>query len=206
MARVKIGNVYPPDEYLLARCAPAGYGLGAAVCATPPDADANKITKVGFFQCTKNTPNENENWYVIHLIHLNGTYEHQISIRVVDGSRAERTKVNGVWGEWERVNPPMTPEIEYRTTERYLDKPVYTMVHNMGQLKNNGDNIAYYHVNSIVCAKNLVESHVILADSYGTEEEAHDFRVLAIPNSTVQYGYKGDKTAYTGKLIIKYTY
>lgn len=28
MARVKIGNVYPTDEYLLERCAPAGYGLG----------------------------------------------------------------------------------------------------------------------------------------------------------------------------------
>lgn len=28
MARVKIGNVFPPDEYLLKHCAPSGYGLG----------------------------------------------------------------------------------------------------------------------------------------------------------------------------------
>jgi hypothetical protein len=47
---------------------------------------------------------------------------------------------------------------------------------------------------------------VILADSHGIEEEAYDFRVLAIPESTVQYGYQGDKSAYTGKLFLKYTY
>ena len=29
MAKHEIGKVFPPDEYLLARCAPTGYGLGA---------------------------------------------------------------------------------------------------------------------------------------------------------------------------------
>lgn len=28
MGKQVIGNVFPPDEYLLARCAPAGYGVG----------------------------------------------------------------------------------------------------------------------------------------------------------------------------------
>ena len=206
MARVQIGNVYPSDEYLLARCAPAGYGLGATACATPPDADADQIGKVGFYQCTKNTPIENENWYIIHLIHVKGTYEHQSAIRVVDGSKAERTMRNGVWGEWVRSNPPMTPGIEYLTAERYMDKPVYAMLVNMGQLNNNPDGIGYYHVNEILCAKHLVESHVTLIDAYGNEEEAHDFKVLALPSSNVQYGYSGDKSAYTGRLLIKYTY
>lgn len=138
MARNLIGNVYPTDEYLLARCAPAGYGLGASVCAVPTDADANNIGRVGFYQCTKHTPVENENWYIIHLSHVSGTYEHQIAVRVTDGSRAERTKINGVWGEWERVNPPMTPDVEYRTTERYMGKPVYTKLVNVGAYPETG--------------------------------------------------------------------
>lgn len=33
---------------------------------------------------------------------------------------------NNGWGEWEWVNPPMIVEQEYRTTERFAGKPVYT--------------------------------------------------------------------------------
>lgn len=136
MARNLIGNVYPSDDYLHQRCAPAGFGFGAAECVFPPDADADRIDKVGFFQCTKGTPNENENWYVIPLIHMKGVYEHQIAIRVVDGCRAERTMVNGNWGAWGWVNPPLSHSVEYRTTERYMDKPVYTMVYSFGKMPN----------------------------------------------------------------------
>ena len=39
-----------------------------------------------------------------------------------------RIKYNGVWYPWEYVNPPMELNKEYRTTERYLGKPVYTMM------------------------------------------------------------------------------
>lgn len=35
------------------------------------------------------------------------------------------SKINGVWQPFEWVNPPMKLGVEYRTTERYLDKPVY---------------------------------------------------------------------------------
>lgn len=37
-----------------------------------------------------------------------------------------RTKIDGSgWSEWEWENPPMLLGVEYRTTERYLGKPVY---------------------------------------------------------------------------------
>lgn len=35
---------------------------------------------------------------------------------------------SNVWNPWEWVNPPMLLGTEYRTTERYLGKPVYTKV------------------------------------------------------------------------------
>lgn len=43
-----------------------------------------------------------------------------------------RVKVNGVWQPFEWVNPPMNPGVEYRTTERYLGKPVYCKLVNAG--------------------------------------------------------------------------
>ena len=44
---------------------------------------------------------------------------------------------NGTWGTWEWVNPPKQLGVEYRTTERYLGKPVYVKVVDFGFLPNN---------------------------------------------------------------------
>ena len=39
-----------------------------------------------------------------------------------------RNCVDGEWQPWEYENPPMRSGVEYRTTERYLGKPVYAKV------------------------------------------------------------------------------
>jgi hypothetical protein len=41
------------------------------------------------------------------------------------GNRFQKVKINHVWGALEWVNPPMELGVEYRTTERYMGKPVY---------------------------------------------------------------------------------
>jgi hypothetical protein len=43
-----------------------------------------------------------------------------------------RYKVEGVWSQWEWVNPPMVLGVEYRTTERWQGKPVYTKLLDLG--------------------------------------------------------------------------
>jgi hypothetical protein len=115
--------------------APAGYGLGMAECAYPPNADANQISANGFWQCYVNCP-DSANWYVYREAHIVGTYEHQSAIRVIDGQRAERTMAGGVWQPWEWVSPPMSPTTEYRTTERWNGKAVYAMAFSFGNLPN----------------------------------------------------------------------
>lgn len=45
-----------------------------------------------------------------------------------EGAVYERQYYSYEWHEWECVNPPMAVDVEYRTTERYLGKPVYTKV------------------------------------------------------------------------------
>ena len=43
-----------------------------------------------------------------------------------DATVYERQYYSSTWHEWECVNPPMVVGEEYRTTERYMGKPVYT--------------------------------------------------------------------------------
>ena len=48
----------------------------------------------------------------------------------------ERIHSSGTWYPWEWVNPPMKLGVEYRTTERYLEKPVYVKLVDCGALPN----------------------------------------------------------------------
>lgn len=45
-----------------------------------------------------------------------------------------RGRFGNTWLPWEWVNPPMQFGVEYRTTERYLGKPVYVKVVSLGKL------------------------------------------------------------------------
>lgn len=47
-----------------------------------------------------------------------------------------RYAVDGVWTPWEYVNPPMQLGVEYRTTERYQQLPIYTKAVNFGAAPN----------------------------------------------------------------------
>ena len=52
-----------------------------------------------------------------------------------------RVKSSGSWDSWEYVNPAMTVGTEYRTTERYKGKAVYTKLINCGTLPFNTSKI-----------------------------------------------------------------
>ena len=58
--------------------------------------------------------------------------------------------ISGAWNPFEWINPPLALGVEYRTTERYLGKPVYVKLINVGTLPNNatksvsiGDGVQY---------------------------------------------------------------
>lgn len=48
----------------------------------------------------------------------------------------ERRRLSNGWSEWETENPPMIAGKEYRTTERYQGKAVYTALIALGNLPN----------------------------------------------------------------------
>lgn len=62
-----------------------------------------------------------------------GSVNPQASIAV----RKSTDNGDGAWGEWEWFNPPMLLGVEYKTTERYLGKPVYYKIVDCGQIADN---------------------------------------------------------------------
>ena len=92
----------------------------------------NEITKTGYYSAPV-SENWAMGWFTFHaivsggVVHLTGN---------IDGSILHRTKSGSVWGEWEWENPPMMPSTEYRTTERFEGKPVYTRILDIGSLPN----------------------------------------------------------------------
>ncbi len=54
-----------------------------------------------------------------------------------------RGRFVNTWLPWEWVNPPMQFGVEYRTTERYLGKPVYTTIVNCGTITAGTNTIAH---------------------------------------------------------------
>ena len=61
----------------------------------------------------------------------------------------ERQYFNSMWHEWECVNPPMVLGVEYRTKDRYLGKPVYTKIVNVGALPNTKTSMVAHNIAAI---------------------------------------------------------
>lgn len=110
--------------------APSGYGLGGESTTT----DWNDATKTGFYKGFTNSPNGQ--WWEGFVIKYSDVYCVQSAWRVGEYLRCERVMSNGVFGEWEWVNPPMNLGTEYRTTERWQNKVVYTKLIDFGALPN----------------------------------------------------------------------
>lgn len=107
--------------------APAGFGLGSyAKEITGTDIDT--ILVGGFYWWRGSTPNTPFDWGYMIVTPANGnSYCTQTIYKMVEACEVRRTKTDAGWvTEW--VNPPMTVGQEYRTTERYNGKPVYTAV------------------------------------------------------------------------------
>ena len=118
--------------------APAGYGLGTFATIGADDWDT--FTGGGFYCGINNAPT-NSWWWGLNIKQSTSTkLEVQKAWQYINSRlySCERVKNNdGVWQPWEWVNPPMELGVEYRTTERYLGKPVYAKVIDFGAMPNN---------------------------------------------------------------------
>lgn len=131
MAKVKIGNVFPPLAWLMERCAPAGYGLGSVGGYDTWNGDANALTKQGWYRLESGTTNGVGSSASLRVDGYTETGLTQTAYTRT-GFIVQRACVDGLWSEWEWENPPMLAGMEYRITERWNGKPVYTALVDCG--------------------------------------------------------------------------
>ena len=146
MARAKIGNVFPPLSYLMKHCAPTGYGLGEVSGKTVLWSKIDDAKKFGLWSIlgddgVKTVNGITFSYARVLVIPLNETSVTQILFPVGNnGLMLIRKCESNVWGEWEWNDPPMTPGVEYLTTETWYGSPVYTKLIETGTL-NDAKNI-----------------------------------------------------------------
>lgn len=122
--------------------APGGYGLGSVARFLSADDDLNTIGAAGWYWWTAPVPQNAPNNFSHCAMRVDcgakttGNYATQTVyfIGAKLGGKLRRYNVDSEWAPWEWVNPPMQLGVEYRTTERYLGKPVYVKLIDCGNL------------------------------------------------------------------------
>lgn len=124
-----------PHEVTAAQvgAAPAGYGLGESSSSSDKSWTSSGLRN-GFVRNTSGSP-DGETWHGI-VVKEYGNITTNLAFKPNDGvwlaAMRGRTS-NGDWQEWEYMNPPMLFGVEYRTTERWNGKPVYTKLVDLGE-------------------------------------------------------------------------
>lgn len=120
-------------------------------------------------------------------------------------------KVAGVWQPFEWVNPPMDLGVEYRTTERYLGKPVYVKMVDCGSLPNAG----YKAVNiGTPGLEKVIEISGCAIDTKGDfysipatnfSSSVHDVGLYATGSQAIAISTQSDRSNYRAYVKVKYT-
>ena len=127
--------------------APGGFGLGGGAKALTPADNLNDVWQAGWYAwdtapqnaptiggslipyCSMNVLNKGSSYNTHQIVQ---TFEGYEIHRYYDGSKQ-------TWSEWAWANPPMRAGVEYRTTENFLEKPVYVQLIDFGYGPNNSN-------------------------------------------------------------------
>lgn len=185
--------------------APAGYGLGSQ--ALMIEGSIKNIDRSGWYFYNEDYSNEGPGFYY-GLIHASVSAEAvRLDFYSLDNPsyHAVLEKRWANWGVWEHVNPPMNLGVEYRTTERWNGKPVYTKLIDFGILPNGTEKIVAHGITNLeyplsvsVFVKSSGWSFTLPSD-YKNEDRVSFSYSGVIIKTTV------DRTEYTGYATIKYT-
>lgn len=125
-----------------------GYGLGSTEGGGYID-DCNVATTIGWYNLlgssTLNLPTEYKTMgYGSLRVERRGSYITQTIVFMQNSAVRSSSDSGATWTSWEWVNPPMRLGVEYCTTERYMDMPVYVKMIEFGTLPN-GTNKSVAH-------------------------------------------------------------
>lgn len=205
----------------LANKAPAGYGLGSdsGHLITAAD-DLDTIIKNGTYQWGNYLPKNAPTKYCKMRVWCGAGWASQETMSAYAGEKdsiRRRALNNGVWGPFEWVNPPMQLGVEYRTTERYLGKPVHIITFDFGALPASGYKILYApaaaNISDIVAYGGYTNGGTafpcLTAEGCSNGVSPYDIRCAAVKNISggiaVSVGVSKDRSAETATVWVKYT-
>lgn len=92
--------------------------------------DLNTVKENGWYSYTTsagitNVPKDYTSTLFVESYHTGDRIKQTVTLMDGNNTTIVRAYYDGSWGSWEYVNPPMELNTEYRTTERWDDKPVY---------------------------------------------------------------------------------
>lgn len=186
--------------------APSGYGLGDS-WNVAPSRDANLIAGSGFQMAVLNTPSGNSWWGILSFIYdTDSATQWAIpqNTAAYYGSVCKREKRAGTWNAWEWINPPMQLGVEYRTTERYLGKPVYVQAVNFGTLPNAATKSVTWATSGVVLAVLSVEATTTQGAPLGLGASLSGTEITAT-TTTLYVKSSGDYSDNTAVFRVKYT-
>lgn len=204
------------QQAALAGKAPAGYGLGgSAVSFNVSNIDDMKsngwfYTSTAYGYYIGNTPLYYINLRVDSWIDCAG-YACATQTIFMETIQVKRTFRDN-WGEWEWVNPPMIPGVEYRTTERWNGKAVYVQMLNFGALPNSTAKVMDVSVSGATMVQ-CIDLGGIFGNASGTttgallglkELTGHSFENTAY-GFTLGLITNGDVSAVNAYPVVKYT-
>ena len=180
--------------------APTGYGLGEGANRV----DWNTATQNGFYSGSVNGPNGNTFAGYAYTDPSVGLI--QVASGFQNGflGTARRYMYNGAFDPWEWVNPPMALGVEYRTTERYLGKPVYVQAVNFGTLPNANTKSVTWATSGVVLAVLSVEATSNLGEPIGLGSSMSGTEITAT-TTTLYIKSSGDYSTNTAVFRVKYT-
>lgn len=123
----------------------------------------------------------------------------------LDGGTLQHTKAGG----WEWVAPPMQPDMEYRTTERFEGKPVYTKFVSLGSLPDTSSKTIPHNITNLSA---MVSSFVAFGENnrfpyvvpyYDTSNNA--FTIVAQIGAAITIKTTVNVSRYSGIAVLKYT-
>ena len=207
--------------------APGGFGLGWGAKALTSSDDVNDIAASGWYSWYERSVPKNAinlSWVTIMRVdgHLGGVFV-QTAYGVTDAINyytqpivARRMRYSSAIGEWEYENPPMELGVEYRTTERYMGKPVYKKLVTTGVLPSATGAMEYFPFGSDYSAGTYT---VFSAECYVSNNPNGDGWQITIPKFSngsldismafngkrIDIYVKGDWSSYYGFALLKYT-
>lgn len=112
-------------------------------------------------------------------------------------------KKSGTWQPVEYVNPNLTLGVEYRTTERYLSKPVYCKLVDFGALPNATRKVVNHNipnVSSVISVYGSAQDQAIGAGAFNAQVTG-----INADNTNIIIWTSADLSNYSAYVAMKYT-